>query len=75
MPNNRRHSGPRRPPNDPVNDFFNELLDATLTTVIESILPEFRKIAKNALAAEKAKADRQANPPRTPREKPTSLGV
>lgn len=50
---------PRR--HDPINDFFNELLDATVTTLIDTMRPEFRKLAKSAVEQAKAKADAKAN--------------
>lgn len=49
---------PRR--HDPINDFFNELLDATVTTLIDTMRPEFRKLAKSAVEQAKAKADAKA---------------
>ena len=50
---------PRR--HDPINDFFNELLDATVTTLIDTMRPEFRKLAKSAVEQAKLKADAKAN--------------
>lgn len=56
---------PRR--HDPINDFFNELLDATVTTLIDTMRPEFRKLAKSAVEQAKAKADAKAENTNTKR--------
>lgn len=73
---------PRRP-NDPLNDFYNEILDAAVTTLIDTIRPEFRKIARDAVTNAKAQADAKASrqhnrtksqgthPPRRERERVT----
>lgn len=45
---------------DPINDFFNELLDATIQTLIDTVRPEFRKIAKQAVKTAKEQADDKA---------------
>ena len=49
-----------RNPRDPINDLFNEILDATITTVIDTMTPEFNRIARQAVATAKAQADAKA---------------
>jgi DnaJ-class molecular chaperone len=56
------------PRHDPINDFFNELLDATLTTVLDTMRPEFRKLAKSAVETARAKADAKATTTKTKRK-------
>lgn len=50
----------RRPPQDPATSLFNEILDAAVDSLIDTMEPQFQRLAKTLVTDAKRKADAYA---------------